>query len=65
MVCVSQLQTTYMIVLEHFLGILSLTISLHFTKFCDATESEPVFIHKNCIFAMEIYLKLLNHPHIH
>lgn len=66
MVCASQLQTTYMIVLEllkwcHFLDILSLTLSLHFTKFRDTTESELMFIHKNYIFAMEIYLKLLNH----
>lgn len=66
MVCVSQLQAMHMIALKllrwcSFIGILRLTL----IKSCDVTEPGLAFIHKNDIFAMAIYLDLLNHLHIH
>lgn len=69
MVCVSQVQAWYMIVLKllrwcSFIGILRLTLPFRFIKSCDSTKSVIGFIPKNSIFAVEIYLNILNHPHI-
>lgn len=70
MVSVSHLQAIYTVVLKLlrwciFLDILRLTLYLHFIKSCDIIEPGFAFIHKNGIFAMRVYLNILNHLYIH